>query len=181
MQQYAETTVRGGRTEQIRKKEKAIFAVGILAVVLVVVLTAYVMGQFPRGMAWSVIPFTLLLILLTVWGVLCAWEGLRRDYEYAVSNESITVDCVIAQKRRKQLLHLELSRVTAYGTVSNVISVEGRTLLDATGTPCRAGIFYLDYQTETGPCRLYICPNQASLEILDRALYRVRRDLHESN
>ena len=174
MQQYAETTVRGSRTAAVIRKERTIFVLGLLAILAVIALSAYVMGQFPKGMGWSVVPFTLLLVLLVIWGVLCAWEGLRRDYEYAVSTESITVDCVIAQKRRKQLLHLELSRVTAYGEATATAPVQGRTVLDATGTPCRNGICYLDYMSEAGPCRLYICPNGPTLEILDRALRRVK-------
>ncbi len=174
MQQYAETTVRGNRTSAIVRKERIIFILGIVALIAVVALSAYAMGQFPKGMGWSVLPFALFLVLLIIWGVLCAWEGLRREYEYAVSTESITVDCVIALKRRKQLLHLELSRVTAYGEADRPDSVHGRTVLDATGTPCHAGIRYLDYTSDAGPCRVYICPNGQTLEILDRALRRVK-------
>lgn len=173
MQQYAEVLVHANQTEKMNRSKKMIWGGGILAVAAVIALSAYFMGQFPQGMGWTVIPFTLLFVLLIAWGVLCALEGLQTEYEYAISDQSITVDCIRAKKRRKQMLHLPLSMVTAFGELKEPQPKTNRTLLDASGTPVRSGTWYLDYHNENGDARLILCPNDAALEILQRALRRV--------
>ena len=172
MQQYAEVLVRANKTAKSKRTQKLIWGVGIFALLVVIALSAYAMGQFPKGMGWTVIPFTLLLILLVLWGVLCALEGQQFEYEYAVSDQSLTIDRIRAQKNRKQLLHLPLSSVSAFGELKGEHSSD-RLLIDATGTPVRSGTWYLDYHDEKGNQRLLITPSQQALEILKRALRRV--------
>ncbi len=172
MQQYAEVLVRANKTEKIARNHKIIWGLGILALVVVIALSAYAMGQFPKGMGWTVIPFTLLLVLLVLWAVLSALEGQQFEYEYAVSDQSLTIDCIRAKKKRKQLLHLPLSNVTAFGGLQGSQQTD-RTVVDASGTPVRCGIWYLDFHSENGDQRLLICPNESALEILKRALRRV--------
>lgn len=173
MQQYAEVLVRANRTEKTNRAKKRILVLGALALLVVVVLSGCLMSRFPKSVSWSVIPFTLLFVLLVLWGVLCALERLQMEYEYAVSDQSITVDCIRAKKSRKQLLHLPLSRVTAFGMQKEPQKVSDHAVIDATGTPERKGTWYLDYHDEKGAARLLICPNEAALEILQRALRRV--------
>lgn len=172
MQQYAETLVRANKTVKSARAQKLIWGGGIFAILVVIALSAYAMGQFPQGMGWTVIPFTLLLILLVLWGVLCALEGQQFEYEYAVSDQSLTIDRIRAKKNRKQLLHLPLSNVSAFGELKENHPSD-RVLIDATGTPVRSGTWYLDFHDEKGNQRLVITPNAQALEILKRALRRV--------
>lgn len=170
MQQYAEVLVRAHKTEKTARAKGCILAFGALLILGIVALTAYLMGLFPAGTGWSVLPFALLLCLLVAWGVLCALDNLHIEYEYAISDASITIDRIRAKKRRKQVLHLPLAQVTAFGEAKQPVEASA---LDMTGTPAQNGTWYLDYRTENGPVRLLLCPNAAGLEILQRALRRV--------
>lgn len=177
MQQYAEVLVRA-QPKRAKAVKTAVFLLGALMMMAIVAMTIYVMGFFSVMMRWSVLPFTILLCLLTTWGILTALEQLRIEYEYAISDASITVDRIRAKKRRKQILHLSLSCVTAFGRQTERLPL-AQKILDVTGTPEDEGVWYLDYRTERESVRLFFCPDAAGLEILKRALRRVmsREDL----
>lgn len=111
MDSFVEQLVKKKRKGTDRAKTVMIILLTILVPVgcgaLAYVITAYLIY----------VAFFLLLVMIYVCWYYITSQSL--EYEYAVTNNNITVDKIIAKRRRKRVLSIDISEFNAFGKISD--------------------------------------------------------------
>lgn len=159
MDQFAECLVRKQPDASDRMK-------GVLLIIAAVLITAISI----LFVYLTKIPFLLLVTCAAIYGVYYLVSGLSVEYEYAVTNDEIDVDKIIAKRKRVHLLTASIRKFEAFGPAEEMPEEDDRTLVlcaDNTGE----GEYYADVETEEyGSTRILFTPDTAVLEAVKEAL-----------
>lgn len=109
------------------------------------------------------------------------WLSLKYDveYEYIFTNGEIDVDKIIAQRSRKRLVTLKLSKATAFGIADeNYVVPEKNTLVLAGSGEEGTDEYYVEAEhRKLGTTTLIFSPDEQMLELVKNALPRnLKRD-----
>lgn len=78
--------------------------------------------------SWFIITrvnFLLPMVVLVVWGAWWLITNRNIEFEYSITNGEMDVDCIIAQRRRKNMCSITCSKVEAYGKL-NTLNLNGK-------------------------------------------------------
>ena len=158
--------------EQIVKKKmeskEKIMAVGIAVAAVVVCFFIFLFSQY-------LMAFTLVLVAGAIFGAYWLITNMNLEFEYAITNGDITVDKIIARRRRKRVVSIDAKDVEAMGKyrVSEHISksYDQRMIAarDANGTDA----WYITcHHRVHGHVLLVFSPNDRTLEAIKPFLKR---------
>ena len=116
MDNYAEQIVKRENTSSESTKK-----IGIIAAVIIICIILGLVFIFTIGTFISLI--ALILAAGAVYGSYILLEGLNVEYEYIMTNGELDVDKIIAKKKRKSLISIDLTKLEGFGKYSENIKV----------------------------------------------------------
>lgn len=123
MDVFTETLIKRKFTPADRKKIMMLFISLIASSILfIIVIPLLALGNgLPYITTASFIVFAILVFV--IWRIL---KGMQLEFEYIITNDTLDVDKIIAQKKRARMISLELKTVEQAGRFTES-SFEGRT------------------------------------------------------
>ena len=170
MDNFAEQLVKKQPTSADRMKTMAIIAGGILITLILIVISVLMLGT-------PLVSFVgLLLAAGAGYGTYFLAQSGQIEYEYTFTNGELDIDKIIAKKRRKEMLTVEVSKFTDFGKYSDDIGeTDDMTIVFATDN-IASGEYYADFPTEAyGSTRLVFPPDERMLGNIKRSLPRSLR------
>lgn len=105
--------------EQLVKKNKTvrdtIIKVILIALIVIVPATLLVLSVYITYLAFLA-PLSLPIMIYIAWYFI---TGLNLEYEYAVTNGDITIDKIIAKRKRKRMVSIDIKRIEDMGKINN--------------------------------------------------------------
>lgn len=102
--------------EQIVKKKmeskEKLTAVGIAVAALALCCVIFFLSGY-------LMAFTLVLVAAAIFGAYWLITNLNMEFEYAITNGDITVDKIIARRRRKRVVSIDAKEVEVMGNIGN--------------------------------------------------------------
>ncbi|MCM1507828.1 MAG: DUF6106 family protein [Ruminococcus flavefaciens] len=93
------------------------------------------------------------------------------EYEYAFTNGELDVDKIIAKKKRKSLISVEVNKFTAFGKYSEDIDEPENMTVVISSDNIASHEYYADFQHEDyGLTRLVFAPDERMIENIKRFL-----------
>lgn len=178
MDVYSETLVRRRLSTKERRRVSLLFFLLIAGSILfILLLPLYLMSH---GIAYlsTVSMLTFAVLVFFVWRML---RKMQQEFEYIITNGTLDVDRIVAQKKRTRLISLELSEVEEFGLYRKG-AFEGRgfdCILHAERDPAGDGNFYLlMHHPSLRRTLLVFTPDDAMLSALRQGLpRRMQKDL----
>lgn len=178
MDNFAEQLVTKDTDGSARAKSMALFVGGALLTLLLAGLALVVLfNGSPLGFL-----FGAALACASGFGTWRLFQNMQVEYEYTFTNGSLDIDKILAKTRRKELLTLEVRKVTDFGVYdSSVSEPSDMTIVEAAGTPRvideengeakKPVSYYADFpHEEYGNTRLIFTPDEKMLGMITRAL-----------
>ena len=117
------------------------------------------------------IPFILIVNCAVLYGAYFLITNQSVEYEYAVTNDEMDVDKIIAKRKRVHLITVSTKTFEAFGPVSEDLAEDDNRTLVLCSDNTGEGEYYADLSTEAyGPTRIIFTPNAAVLETITAAL-----------
>ena len=158
--------------EQIVKKKmeskEKIMAVGIAVAAVVVCFFIFLFSQY-------LMAFTLVLVAGAIFGAYWLITNMNLEFEYAITNGDITVDKIIARRRRKRVVSIDAKDVEAMGKyrVSEHISKSYDQRMIAARDANDTDAWYITFHHRVhGHVLLVFSPNDRTLEAIKPFLKR---------
>ncbi len=108
--------------EQIVKKEKNIRTT--LTKVLIILILFLIPVAFYGISLLTFEPYFIMVgFFLFVFGIYVAWyliTSLNLEYEYCVTNNDLTIDKIIAKRKRKRIASVEINKIEDFDKLSNM-------------------------------------------------------------
>jgi hypothetical protein len=147
----------------------AVAAAFILAVLVVFIFLAFL---FPMSM------LIIAGLLYLGWYVV---TGFSIEYEYILTNDELDIDKIIAKRKRKRLISIKMSGVSAFEKLSESNADAGnRTLVDCKGGELPP--YVMDFKHDKmGECRLAFTPSDDMLSELVKVLPRTIRTKYKES
>lgn len=170
MDNFAEQLVKKQLTSGERMKNMAVIVCGILLTVALAAVAVLMLGN-------PIVSFVgLILAAATGYGTYFLSQSGQIEYEYTFTNGELDIDKIIAKRRRKGMITVDVGKFTAFGKYSDEIEeTEDMTVIFATDN-IASGEYYADLTTETyGSTRIVISPDERMLDNIKRSLPRTLR------
>lgn len=167
MDNFAEYLVKKKPDAQDRSKKIVILTI-VVVLSLITIAAAYLVR----------IPFILIITCAVIYGGWFFINNLSVEYEYAITNDEMDVDKIIARRKREHLVTVSIRSFEAYGEYTDDIpDAEEKTLVlcsDNTGV----GAYYADLEDEDyGSMRIIFTPNESVCEAIEAVLpYKLRKN-----
>lgn len=160
MDNYAEQIVKRENTSSESTKK-----IGIIAAVIIICIILGLVFIFTIGTFISLI--ALILAAGAVYGSYILLEGLNVEYEYIMTNGELDVDKIIAKKKRKSLISIDLTKLEGFGKYSeNIEEKDGQTLVISSDN-IASHEYYADFKHDDyGDVRLIFAPNEKMLNAI---------------
>lgn len=98
------------------------------------------------------------------------------EYEYAFTNGELDIDKIIAKKKRKHLISVNVAKFSAFGKYLDDTDDSGDMTLIIASSNIASEEYYADFPDEEyGNTRLVFCPNEDMLEVINKSLPRALR------
>lgn len=160
MDSYEEYIVK----KQQSAKEKTFMLLIVLAAIAV---TALLILIIPVLGSWATFIFLVLAgVIFGTWKLL---QQFSREFEYIIVNFNFDVDMIVARRRRKKVVSLDLRSVEEFGPADdNMTKAYKRSgkLIDASSGSVNDTFAIQYHDTAKGKVMLLISPNQATLNTI---------------
>lgn len=148
MDTYSEQLVKKTPTSADGIKKVLILTVGVILSVVFLVLT------------FTVTAFLLFAVAIVIYGIYWFMTGTNVEYEYIVTNGSLDIDKIISQRKRVNLVSVDVKEFTDFAEYDNQL-FDG-TVISAVGGECP--LMYADFShSQLGNTRLIFAPNEKTL------------------
>lgn len=93
------------------------------------------------------------------------------EYEYAYTNGELDVDKIIAQKKRQELLSVDVKKFTSFGKYDDEMEETDDMTVVIASDNIASHEYFADFQhDEYGNTRLIFCPDEKMLDMIVKAL-----------
>lgn len=151
MDTYSEQLVKKTPTSADGIKKVLILTVGVILAVVCLVLT------------FTVTAFLLFAVAIVIYGIYWFLTGTNVEYEYIVTNGSLDIDKIISQRKRVNLISVDVKDFTDFGEYD--YSPFDGTLISSVGGECK--VMYADFSSsQFGNARIIFSPNEKTLECI---------------
>ena len=170
MDNFAEQLVRRNMTKSEKSKRSLMLAGGVIITIL---LTAAAMLMLARPL----IAFAGLIFAAGAgYGTYFYVQNTDVEYEYTFTNGELDIDKIIAKKRRKSLVSIDISKFADFGKYADSSEeTEEMTVVIASNNIAQQEYFADFPHEEYGSTRLIFCPDEKMLENINRFLPRALR------
>lgn len=114
--------------------------------------------------------FSLFILFLTVVFVYAGYyflTGQYTEYEYAVTNNELDIDKIIAKRRRSHLITVDIKKFTAFGPYTDKTEDKPAATLVLCSDNTGIGTYYADLTTDAyGETRILFTPDQTMVEMI---------------
>lgn len=156
--------------EQVVKKNKTAKEV----IITVVIVLAAVLIPFTIALVGILIAQYYLLycaffaLCFTIYGAWYFISSLNYEFEYAVLDGTLRVDKVIAKRKRKKVIKLEVREISEFNKVKDLNEVDGKysKVYNALGDEKCDRIFTAQFHNVKGDCLLIFSPNDKMLNAM---------------
>ena len=108
--------------EQIVKREKNI-KITITKVLIILILLLIPLAFYGISILTSSPYFVIVGLFVFIFGIYLAWyfiTSLEIEYEYCVTNNDLTIDKIIAKRKRKLIARLDIKNIEQFDKLSNM-------------------------------------------------------------
>lgn len=170
--------------EQIVKHKKSavdyvkIVLMTVLAVILIAIgfVANFIYGRYLFGLGY-------LVIAAICYGYYLLIGMFNVEYEYILTNDEMDIDKIVAKKGRKHVTEINFREIELCARVNDSeYSAEANntdgfvSIIDASGNKNDDNVYFVDYHTDSGKCRVYFQPTE---KIID-AVYKFNpRKIHK--
>ena len=173
MDNFAEQLVKKELTKSDKTHNIIILILGIFMVLFFLSTSVLTIG---RGGLFAFIG----VILALAFGFLTfsKLQNTKVEYEYTFTNGELDIDKIIAQKKRKEMLTVQVGKFTDFGRYNENAPEEpdDMTVVFATNNIVSQE-YYADFQHEEyGKTRLVFCPDERMMENITRALPNILKN-----
>lgn len=174
MDNFAEQLVKKNETASDKVKRAATVVIGIIAA-LALLLLALMQLQSPLIATLGII-----LAVVSVFGTYYLVQSSMVEYEYTFTNGELDVAKIVAQKKRHELLTVDVKKFTSFGKFDDsIVEIDGMAIFSASDN-IASHEYYADFQHEEyGISRLIFVPDEKMLGNIRRCLpARLRAELN---
>ncbi len=165
MDNFAEQLVKKNETSSDKTKRLLTTVGGIALTVLLAVFGFITLGN----PVLSLLGF--LLAVAAGYGTFFIVQSSHIEYEYAFTNGELDIDKIIAKRKRKPLLSVEVRKFTDFGKYSDDLEETAEMTVVISSDNIASHEYYADFQHEDyGLTRLVFSPNEKMLENIKRFL-----------
>lgn len=165
MDNFAEQLVKKNLTASEKTKHTVMTVAGIIGTLIFILFGLLTLGR----PVLSVIGF--ILAVGAGYGVFNTIQSSYIEYEYTFTNGELDVDKIIAKKKRKSLISVEVNKFTAFGKYSDDIDEPENMTVVMSSDNIAFHEYYADFQHEDyGLTRLVFAPNEKILDNIKRYL-----------
>lgn len=165
MDNFAEQLVKKNETSSDKTKRLLKTVVGIVLTIVLALFGFLTIGN-PT--------LSLLGFLLAVgagYGTFFIVQSSYVEYEYAFTNGELDIDKIIAKKKRKPMLSIEVNKFTDFGKYSDELEETAEMTVVISSDNIASHEYYADFQHEIyGLTRLVFSPNEKMLDNIKRFL-----------
>lgn len=155
MDNFAEQLVKKNETSAEKTKRTLITVIGIVGTVIFIAFGLLMLGN-PV--------LSLLGFLLAVGAGYLTFNNIQSsyvEYEYTFTNGELDIDKIIAKKKRKSLISVEVSKFTAFGRYSEDLDEPENMTVVISSDDIASHEYYADFQHEDyGLTRLVFAPDE---------------------
>ena len=170
MDNFTEQLIVRHNTKSDRLKLMITMIIGMIMILVLVLATLLTMG---KGL------FSFVGFILAVGTALIMWKQLedsKVEYEYTFTNGELDVDKIIAKKKRREMLSVEVRSFTAFGKYTDSQEESEDMTIVLASTNIASEEFYADFTSEKyGLTRLVFCPNEKLLGYINASLPKQMR------
>ena len=165
MDNFAEQLVKRDKTGAIKTQRAMILSGGIILTVALLFLSIFLLGRM--GLMFVGV----LLAAAAGLGTYFLWQNTFVEYEYTFTNGELDVDKIIAQKKRRELMSVNIRQFTDFGRYDDSMEEpKEMTVILATDNSA-SNEYYADFTDETvGSARLIFVPDERMLENIRKFL-----------
>lgn len=117
------------------------------------------------------LPFILLITCALIYGAYYLISGFSVEYEYAVTNDEMDVDKIIARRKRTHLITVDIRKFEAFGVLDETVKKHDDCTLVLCSDNTGEGEYYADLTTEEyGFTRIIFTPNDTVVKAIEAAL-----------
>lgn len=168
MDSFAEQLVQKQQGAAAKTRRMLIILAGILLTLATAALALGIGGLF-----------TFLGLMIAVgfgYGTYFTVQNMDVEYEYSFTNGELDVDKIIAKKKRREMLSVDVGKFNDFGRYSDDIpETKGMTIIFASDN-IASNEYYADFNhADYGSARLVFSPDEKMLEKVTKALPRALR------
>ncbi len=164
MDNFAEQLVKRIPSSSDKTKKIMIYAGGILVTVLLIIFSIMQLGSFLSTLG-------LIIAAGAGYGTFFIGQNTYVEYEYAFTNGELDVDKIIAKKKRKPMLSVEVRNFTAFGKYTDEPEESEDMTIIFSSDNIASHEYYADFiHKDYGKTRLVFSPDANMLENVKKAL-----------
>lgn len=170
MDNFAEQIVKRNMTKSEKSKRSAVLVCGVIVTILLTVAAMLMLAS-------PLIAFAGLVFAAGAgYGTYFYVQNTDVEYEYTFTNGELDIDKIIAKKRRKSLVSIDISKFADFGRYEDSTEeTDDMTVVIASNNIAQQE-YYADFpHEEYGSTRLIFCPNEKMLENINKFLPRALR------
>lgn len=165
MDNFAEQLVKKNETASEKTKRTLITVLGIIGTIIFVVLGIITLGN----PVLSLLGF--LLAAAAGYGTFRVIQSSYVEYEYAFTNGELDIDKIIAKKKRKSLISVEVSKFTAFGRYNEDLDEPEDMTVVISSDNIASHEYYADFQhSDYGMTRLVFAPDERMINNIKKFL-----------
>lgn len=146
-------------------KDKAKIALIIIAVIVVVAVAVVILVGFA--------PFNIVIAAGAIYGGYVLISNTNIEYEYIITNKDMDIDKVIAKRKRKRLVSVNIPTFESFGKLSEAAQPKQDVTTVLASANNGEEDYYADFKhPQLGDVRLIFTPNQKTIDTLKPALPR---------
>lgn len=173
MDNFAEQLVEKNETASEKTKRILMTVLGITGTLIFAVLGVLMLGS----PVVSLVGF--MLAAAAGYGTFNVMQSSYIEYEYAFTNGELDVDKIIAKKKRKSLISVEVRTFTAFGKYTEDIDEPDNMTVVISSDNIASHEYYADFQHGVyGLTRLVFAPDEKMLDNINKFLPAKLRSKH---
>ena len=156
--------------EQVVKKQKTakekIITALIIAAAILIPFTLAVIGGIT--LQYILIYCASFLVFFTIYGAWFFISSLNYEYEYAALDGTLRVDKVIAKRKRKKIVKLEIRDINEFKKIDDLNEIKNRyaKIYNAIGDEKHDEIYTAEFRNDKGNCLLVFSPKEKMLNAM---------------
>lgn len=176
MDNFAEQLVKRENLPSDNSRKTVLFIGEVLLVLVLGAIFVLTLGTFIAILA-------LLLLIASVFGAKKLLEGFSVEYEYTLTNGELDIDKIIAQKKRKTLITIDVKKISKIAVFDENVPDNASLTIVLASDNIDSHEYYADFtHDDFGDVRLIFSPNEKILEAIKIYLpLRVRTELEKEN
>lgn len=165
MDNFAEQLVKKNETASEKTKRTVLTVLGIVGTLVFAALGIIMLGM----PVLSLVGF--LLAAAAGYGTFTIIQSSYVEYEYTFTNGELDIDKIIAKKKRKSLISVEVNKFTDFGKYTENLDEPDNMTVVISSDNLASHEYYADFQHEDyGLVRLIFAPDERMLENINKSL-----------